>query len=91
MQLNSESLFLGIWILDKFLSKQEVERKNLQLVRCGFALMLSACLASTCVLWPTQVCCMQCKFACSTGLHPQHHKAVHRGMQSVLWDAHAAC
>jgi Cyclin, N-terminal domain len=32
-KLNSESLFLGIWILDKFLSKQEVERKDLQLVR----------------------------------------------------------
>ena len=31
-KLNPESLFLGIWILDKFLSKQEVERKNLQLV-----------------------------------------------------------
>lgn len=28
-----ESLFLAIWILDKFLSKQEVERKDLQLVR----------------------------------------------------------
>jgi Cyclin, N-terminal domain len=31
-QLIPESLFLAIWILDAFLSKQEVERKNLQLV-----------------------------------------------------------
>jgi Cyclin, N-terminal domain len=34
VQLIPESLFLAIYILDRFLSKQEVERKNLQLVRC---------------------------------------------------------
>lgn len=33
VQLIPESLFLAIYILDRFLSKQEVERKNLQLVR----------------------------------------------------------
>lgn len=47
VQLIPESLFLAIWILDRFLSKQEVERRNLQLVwffghRCGNALSFKA-------------------------------------------------
>ena len=44
-KLNPESLFLGIWILDKFLSKQEVERKNLQLVCPHLNLLLRHTLA----------------------------------------------
>ena len=36
LQLIPESLFLAIYILDRFLSEQEVERKNLQLVRSTY-------------------------------------------------------
>lgn len=47
LQLIPESLFLAIYILDRFLSKQEVERKNLQLV-CSSAVCSDA--------FPWQMC-----------------------------------
>jgi hypothetical protein len=60
-KLMPESLFLAIWILDKFLSKQEVERKDLQLV-CHSTVftqsLLSCIFTGNLLLW--------CPIHCST-------------------------